>query len=70
MPFPIDECAIGFENMFADEQKSGELNYKVSSINSARAQDFVAQAYQEPLGRQELQKEYWRVGAIAQKWEY
>ena len=41
MPFPIDGLATGFEDMLKEEEKLGELNYKVPAINEVSAQDLV-----------------------------
>jgi hypothetical protein len=70
MPFPIDGRATGFEDMLAEEEKLGELNYEVPPIKEVCAQDLVAEAFKELKERQELQPEYKRVAAIAQKWGY
>ena len=70
MPFPIDGRATGFEDMLAEEEKLGELNYDVPPIKDVCAQDLVAEAYKELMERQELKEEYERVAAIAQKWGY
>ncbi len=70
MPFPINGLATGFEDMLAEEEKLGELNYEVPQIKDVCAQDLVAEAYKELTDRQELQEEYQRVSAVAQKWGY
>jgi ABC-type nitrate/sulfonate/bicarbonate transport system substrate-binding protein len=70
MPFPIDGRATGFEDMLAEEEKLGELNYDVPPIKDVCAQDLVAEAYKELMERQELKEEYERVAAIAQRWGY
>ena len=70
MPFPIDGRATGFEDMLAEEEKLGELNYEVPPIKDVCAQDLVAEAYKELIEQKELQEEYQRVSAIAQKWGY
>ncbi len=69
MPYPIDG-ATGFEDMLAEEEKLGELNYDVPPIKDVSAQDLVGEAYNELMERQELKEEYERVTAIAQKWGY
>ncbi|HYT57360.1 MAG TPA: hypothetical protein VEQ38_21865 [Verrucomicrobiae bacterium] len=56
--------------MLAEEEKLGELNYDVPPIKDVCAQDLVAGAYKELMERQELQEEYERVAAIAQRWGY
>jgi hypothetical protein len=70
MPFPIDGRATEFEDMLAEEEKLGELNYDVPRINDVCAQDLVAEAYKELMERQDLKEEYGRVAAIAQRWGY
>ena len=70
MPFPIDGLATGFEDMLKEEEKLGELNYKVPAINEVSAQDLVTEAYQELIQRKELQAEYQRVSAVAERWGY
>jgi hypothetical protein len=70
MPFPIDGLATGFEDMLKEEEKLGELNYKVPPIKEVSAQDLVTEAYQELIQRKELQPEYERVSAVAQRWGY
>jgi hypothetical protein len=70
MPFPIDGLATGFEDMLKEEERLGELNYKVPAIKDVCAQDLVTEAYQELIERKELQPEYQRVRAVAQRWGY
>ncbi|HEV8343371.1 MAG TPA: ABC transporter substrate-binding protein [Candidatus Binatia bacterium] len=70
MPFPIDGRATGFEDMLAEEKRLGELNYEVPAIKDVCAQDLVADAYKELRGRKELEPEYQRVQAIAERWGY
>jgi hypothetical protein len=70
MPFPIDGLATGFEDMLKEEERLGELNYKVPAIKEVCAQDLVTEAYQELIQRKELQPEYERVRAVAQRWGY
>lgn len=53
--------------MLAEEEKLGELNYEVPPVKDVCAQDLVAAAYKELMERHELQEEYGRVAAIAQK---
>ena len=54
----------------ARKRELGELNYEVPPVKDVCAQDLVAAAYKELMERQELQEEYGRVAAIAQKWGY
>ena len=56
--------------MLAEAEKLGALNYDVPPSKAVCAQDLVAEAYKELMERQELKKEYGRVAAIAQKWDY
>ena len=70
MPFPIDGLATGFEDMLAEEEKLGELNYEVPAIKDVCAQDLAVEAFKELRERKELEAEYQRVHAIAQKWGY
>ncbi len=70
MPFPIDGLATGFEDMLAEEERLGELNYEVPAIKDVCAQDLVKEAVKELTKRPELAPEYLRVSAIAQKWGY
>ena len=70
MPFPIDGLATGYEDMLKEEEKLGELNYNVPSIEQVSAQDLVTEAYQELRARSELQPEYQRVKAATEKWGY
>jgi len=70
MPFPIDGLATGFEDMLKEEEKLGELNYKVPPIKEVSAQDLVTEAYQELIQRKELQPEYQRLRAVAERWGY
>jgi hypothetical protein len=42
MPFPIDGRATGFEDMLAEEEKLGELNYDVPPIKMCRPSKMCA----------------------------
>ena len=70
MPFPLDGKATGFEDMLKEEERLGELNYKVPAINDVCAQDLVTEAYHELIQRKELEPEFQRVSAVAQRWGY
>jgi hypothetical protein len=70
MPFPIDGKATGFEQMLADEEKIGGLDYDVPSVRDVCAQDLVEEAFKELRARKELEPEYQRVKAIAERWGY
>jgi len=70
MPFPLDGKATGFEDMLKEEQRLGELNYEVPPIKDVCAQDLVAEAFKELRARKELDAEYQRVKAIADRWGY
>jgi ABC-type nitrate/sulfonate/bicarbonate transport system substrate-binding protein len=70
MPFPIDGRATGFEDMLAEEERLGDLNYDVPAIKDVCAQDLVDEAFQELRQRKELKPEYERASAVAEKWGY
>jgi NMT1/THI5 like len=70
MPFPVDGLATGFEDMLKEEERLGELNYKVPPVKEVCAQDLVTEAYQELIQRKELQAEHERLSAVAKKWGY
>jgi hypothetical protein len=70
MPFPLDGLATGFEDMLAEETKLGELNYEVPAISEVCAQDLCAEAFKELRERGELEPQYQRVRAIAERWGY
>jgi hypothetical protein len=68
MPFPIDGKATGFEQMLADEEKIGGLDYNVPSIKDVCAQDLLEEAFKELRARKELEPEYQRVKTVAERW--
>jgi ABC-type nitrate/sulfonate/bicarbonate transport system substrate-binding protein len=70
MPFPIDGRATGFEDMLREEKLIGELNYEVPAIKDVSAQDLLEEAFKELRERKELEPEFQRVSAIAEKWGY
>ncbi|HXG51560.1 MAG TPA: ABC transporter substrate-binding protein [candidate division Zixibacteria bacterium] len=70
MPFPIDGKATGFEEMLQEEERLGELNYDVPPIREVCAQDLVSEAFRELAERKELEAEYRRARAVAEKWGY
>ena len=70
MPFPIDGLASGFEQMLEDEKKIGGLDYDVPPINEVCAQDLAKEAFKELRIRKELEPEYQRVSAVAERWGY
>jgi hypothetical protein len=70
MPFPIDGLATGFEDMLKEEERLGELNYKVPAIKEVCAQDLVQEAYHELIQRPELAPEHQRLCQVARKWGY
>jgi ABC-type nitrate/sulfonate/bicarbonate transport system substrate-binding protein len=70
MPFPIDGRATGFEDMLAEEEKLGELNYEVPAVKDVCAQDLVEEAFKELRAREDLQEEYQRVRKVAERWGY
>jgi hypothetical protein len=70
MPFPIDGLATGFEDMLREEKLIGGLEYDVPAIKDVCAQDLAEEAYKELRSRKELDNEYERVRAIAERWGY
>jgi hypothetical protein len=70
MPFPIDGKATGLEQMLVDEERIGGLDYKVPSVKDVCAQDLVEEAFNELRARKELEPEYQRVKAVADRWGY
>lgn len=70
MPFPLDGLATGMEDMLSEEKKLGELNYNVPPIKEVCAQDLVTEAYKELRERKDLEAEYQRVKAVADRWGY
>jgi hypothetical protein len=69
-PFPLDGLATGFEDMLREEKNIGGLEYDVPAVPSVCAQDLVAEAYKELRAQNELQPEYQRVHAIAERYGY
>jgi hypothetical protein len=70
MPFPIDGLATGFEDMLREEALIDGLNFEVPAIEEVCAQDLVTEAYKELRGRKELDAEYQRVRAVADRCGY
>lgn len=70
MPFPIDGLATGFEDMLREEELIGGLNFKVPSVDEVCAQDLVKEAFKELRQRKELDAEYQRVQAVAERCGY
>jgi hypothetical protein len=70
MPFPIDGLATGFEDMLREEALIGGLNFEVPAIEEVCAQDLVTEAYKELRERKELDVEYQRVRAVADRCGY
>ena len=70
MPFPIDGKATGLEQMLADEERIGGLDYNVPAVKDVCAQDLVEEAFKELRERKELEPEYQRVKAVADHWGY
>jgi hypothetical protein len=56
--------------MLREEKLIGGLEYDVPAVASVCAQDLVAEAYKELRGQNELQPEYQRVHAIAERYGY
>jgi ABC-type nitrate/sulfonate/bicarbonate transport system substrate-binding protein len=69
-PFPLDGLASGFEDMLRDEKLIGGLEYDVPAISNVCAQDLVAEAYKELREDKQLEPEYQRVKAIAERYGY
>jgi hypothetical protein len=69
-PFPLDGLATGFEDMLREEKLIGGLEYDVPAISNVCAQDLVAEAYKELRAQKELEPEYQRVQAVAERYGY
>jgi hypothetical protein len=69
-PFPLDGLATGFEDMLREEKLIGGLEYDVPAVANVCAQDLVAEAYKELRGQKELEPEYQRVQAVAERYGY
>ena len=69
-PFPLDGLASGFEDMLKEEKNIGGLEYDVPPISSVCAQDLVTEAYKELRQQPDVQEEYKRVQAIAERYGY
>ncbi|HWP60005.1 MAG TPA: ABC transporter substrate-binding protein [Candidatus Acidoferrales bacterium] len=69
-PFPLDGLATGFEDMLREEKLIGGLNYDVPPVASVCAQDLVVEAYRELRQQKELEPEYERARAIAERYGY
>jgi ABC-type nitrate/sulfonate/bicarbonate transport system substrate-binding protein len=69
-PFPLDGLATGFEDMLREEKLIGGLNYDVPAISNVCAQDLVVEAYKELREQKELEPEYQRVQAVAERYGY
>ena len=70
MPFPIDGLATGMEDMLREEALIGGLNFEVPAIDEVCAQDLVTEAFKELRRRKELDAEYQRVHAVAERCGY
>jgi len=70
MPFPIDGLATGLEQMLEDEERIGGLGCEVPPVKDVCAQDLVQEAFKELRARKELEPEYGRVKAVAERWGY
>jgi hypothetical protein len=62
--------ATGFEDMLRDEKLIGGLEYDVPAISNVVAQDLVAEAYKELREDKQLEPEYQRVQAVAERYGY
>jgi hypothetical protein len=56
--------------MLRDEKLIGGLEYDVPAITNVCAQDLVAEAYKEMRQQKELEPEYQRAHAIAERYGY
>ena len=70
MPFPLDGLATGFEDMLREEDLIGGLNFNVPSLEEVCAQDLVKAAFKELRERKDLDAEYQRVRAVAERCGY
>ncbi len=70
MPFPIDGMPTGFEDLLAEEQASGALNYDVPPIKDVCALDLVQEAFNELKGREQLAEDLERARAMAARYGY
>jgi hypothetical protein len=70
MPFPIDGLATGFEDMLREEKLIGGLEYDVPAIKDVCPQGLAEEAYKELRSRKDLEAEYQRVRAVAERWGY
>jgi len=69
-PFPLDGLATGFEDMLREEGNIGGLNYDVPKVSDVCAQDLVVEAFKELRQQPDVQEEYQRVQAIAERYGY
>jgi NitT/TauT family transport system substrate-binding protein len=70
MPFPLDGLATGFEDLLREEKAAGDLEYDVPAVKDVCAFDLVKEAYAELMQNKELQPQYKRVKAIADRLGY
>ena len=70
MPFPLDGLPTGFEDLLAEEEATGQLDYDVPDIKDVCALDLVKEAYAELMQRGELMEQYDRVRKVAERLEY
>jgi len=56
--------------MLREEKLIGGLEYDVPAVSSVCAQDLVAEAYKELRTQKELEPEYQRVQAVAERYGY
>jgi ABC-type nitrate/sulfonate/bicarbonate transport system substrate-binding protein len=70
MPFPIDGKATGLEQMLEEEERIGGLGCEPPPVKEVLAQDLVQEAFAELRGRKEMEPEYQRVKAVAERWGY
>ena len=61
---------VNLEDMLREEKNIGGLNYEVPAVASVCAQDLVKEAYKELRGQKELEPEYQRAQAVAERYGY
>ena len=70
MPFPLDGLPTGFEDLLAEEEATGQLDYDVPDIKDVCALDLVKEAYAELMQRPELMPQFERVKKVAERLTY
>jgi len=70
MPFPLDGLPTGFEDLLAEEEATGQLDYDVPDIKDVCALDLVKEAYAELMQNADLMPQYQRAKKIADRLQY